>query len=205
MKAYYHINKNNNCNWKIGDEIDLGKGNNYYWQSLAELGDFIEINGEKFDVDLIAKTAFESYIGKTPAPVKMKGYHFNPLKTLRETIDSLGNALKICREFAFESIRKEFYTELPSRRQCIWLIPDNEKALEFWQNTIHNKDQRIFKVTVDGKIHRAAQKWLIGGTFSANKWNILAHSYWKGEDSGSIEDEILFEGKIKIIEEVDFS
>jgi hypothetical protein len=62
MKTYYHINKNNNCNWKIGDEIYLCKEDNYLWQSLAEMGDYIEINGEKFDVDLIAKTAFETYI-----------------------------------------------------------------------------------------------------------------------------------------------
>jgi hypothetical protein len=125
----------------------------------------------------------------------MKGYHFNPIKTLKETIDSLGNALKICRELAFESIRKEFYPELPSRQKCIWLMPDNEKSLELWKNTIHNEHQKIFKVTADGNIHRAVQKWLIGGTFSLNKWITLAHKYWKGEDSGSIEDEIIFEEK----------
>ena len=46
------------------------------------------------------------------------------------------------------------------------------------------------------------KKWLEGGTISLNNWYKLAHSYWKGESIGSIEDEILFEGKIKIIEEV---
>jgi Protein of unknown function (DUF2441) len=204
MNSYYHINKNIKCNWKIGDEIDLGKEHNYYWQSLAEMGDSIEINGEKFYVDLISRHAFEAYTGKYLPPVKMKGYHFMPLDTLKETIDSLGNALKICRELAFESVRKEFYRELPSRQNCIWLIPDNEKSLEFWKNIICSEHQRIFKVTIDGKIHRAAQKWLIGGTFSLNKWNMLARSYWKGEDSGNIEDEILFEGKIKIEQEFGF-
>jgi hypothetical protein len=205
MKTYYHINNNNNCNWKIGDEIVLGKEDNYYWQSLKKKDDDIEINGEIFDVYKIADAAFGAYSGKYRPPLKMKGYHFNPLRTLKETLDSLGNAIKINRELVFESIRNEFYPELPSRQKCIWLIPENEKSLEFWKKIIQNENQRIFKVTINGIIHRASQKWLVGGTFSLNRWYTLAHSYWKGEDSGSIEDEILFEGKIKIIGEVNFA
>ena len=50
---------------------------------------------------------------------------------------------------------------------------------------------------MDGNIHRAAQKRLIGGAFSLKKWNALAHNYWKGEDSGSIKYEILFDGEEK--------
>jgi len=202
VKTYYHINKGSTCNWKVGDEIDLSNEDNYYWQSFVETGELIEINGEQFDVYQIARHAFDAYIGKYLPPTKMKGYHFDPLRTLKETMDSLGNALKTCRELTFELVRKEFYHELPSRQKCIWIIPDEEKSLEFWKNVIKNKDKKIFKITIDGKIHRASQKWLVGGTFSLNKWTSLAHSYWKGEESGSIEDEILFEGKIKIIEEI---
>lgn len=202
MKTYYHINKDNTCNWKVGDEIDLSNKENYYWQTFAETGELIEINGEKFDVYQIATNAFDVYIRRYPPPTKMMSYHFDPLRTLKETIDSLGNSLKTVRELSFELVRKEFYPELPSRQKCIWIIPDDEKSLEFWKNVIENKNKRIFKITVNGKIHRAAHKWLIGGTFSLNKWASLAHSYWKGEESGGIEDEILFEGKIKIIEEI---
>src|SRR5579863_8999939 len=126
MEEYFHFHKNIIGNWKIGDEIILGEDENPYWHSLADVGDFIEINGGKFDVDLIVRHAFEAYIRKNPAPIIMKGYHFQPLKTLNETINSLGNALKICRELAFELIRRDFYPQLPSRQKCIWLIPNNE-------------------------------------------------------------------------------
>ena len=132
----------------------------------------------------------------------MKDYHFNPILTLGETIDSLGNSMKIIRELAFEAIRKEFYPELPSREKCIWLIPDNEQSFVFWKNVLNNNSQRIFKLAVDGKIHKAAQKWLVGGTFALNETNSMAHKYWNGGDSGSIEDEILFVGKIKILEKL---
>ena len=201
METFYRI-ENINSNWQIGDVIDIGKEDNNYWKSFLEKSLFMELNGEKFDYSFIVRRASELYFKNIPPPVKMTGYHFKPLQTLNETINMLSMAHRLIRELVFESIRKEFYPELPSRQKCIWLIPDNEKSLEFWNNKLHNKHQRIFKVTVDGNIHRAAQKWLEGGTISLNNWYKLAHSYWKGESIGSIEDEILFEGKIKIIEEV---
>lgn len=201
MKTYLHIS-NSNCEWKIGNEIHIGLEDNYYWRSFVDNGESIELQGEKYDVYKITRAAFEAYTGGHQPPLKMNGYHFKPLNTLKEAIDSLGNTIKLNRELVFESIRKEFYPELPSRQKCIWLIPDNEKSLEFWKNTVYNRHRRIFKVTVDGNVHRAAHKWLIGGTFSINEWNKLAHSYWKSEDSGRIDDEILFEGKIRIIKAV---
>jgi Protein of unknown function (DUF2441) len=202
MENYYHINSNINCDWKVGDEIEIGKEENYYWKSLSDQCDSIEINGESFDVYKIVNTAFGAYSRQYPPPLKMRDYHFNPVITLKETLDSLGNSLKICRELTLESIRQEYYYQLPSRQKCIWLIPENENSLTFWKNIIHNQNQKLFRVSVDGKIHRAAQKWLEGGTFSVNKWNSLAHNYWKGQDSGDIEDEILFEGTVKIIDRI---
>ena len=180
----------------------MGKEDNYMWQSFADKGESITLNGEELDVYNVVKAAFDEYTRQYPPPIKMKDYHFNQLRTLDESIQSLGNSIKLCRELAFESIRKEFYSNLPSREKCIWLIPDNENSLEFWKNIIGNEQRRIFKVVVDGTAHRASQEFLVGGTYSLNKWKSLAHSYWKGEESGSIEDEVLFTGTIKIIEEL---
>lgn len=204
MKTYFHIS-NSHCQWKIGDEIHIELEDNYYWKSFIDNAEFIELQGEKHDVYKITRTALEAYTGMHPAPLKMNGYHFKSLYTLKEAIDSLGNTIKLNRELVFESIRKEFYPKLPSRQKCLWLIPSNEKSLEFWKNTINNRHQRIFKVAVDGNVHRAAHEWLIGGTFSINEWNKLAHNYWKGIGSGNTDDEILFDGKIRIIEEVKFT
>lgn len=30
----------------------------------------------------------------------------------------------------------------------------------------------------------------------------IAHNYWQGKDSGMVDDKILYEGRIKIIEEI---
>lgn len=201
MQVFYHINNNPECNWKVGDEIIFGVDDNHMWQSFARTGDFIELNGTKYTSDLITRNALDVYMGQA-APIPMKDYHFKPIYTLKEALDSLGNSVKIIREQAFESIRKEFYSELPSRNKCIWLIPNDALSFSFWKNTLYSINQRIFKLAVDGKIHRAAQKWLVGGTYPLSEINSMAHRYWKGEDSGGIEDEVLFTGKIKILEEI---
>ena len=202
MKTYYHINKNIDCDWKKGDEIFFGKEDNFFWKSYEEEEESVTLNNEKIEIFSIANNALNTYLRKQPPPLKMKEYHFNPLTTLQETVDSLRNSITTCRELIFESIRKEFYPELPSRQKCIWLIQDNKESLEFWKKTIRSEHQKIFRVSIEGNIHRASHKWLIRGTYSLNKWYELAHNYWKGKDSGEIDDEILYEGKIKIIEEI---
>ena len=202
MRTYFHIN-NTNCNWKKGDEICIGNEDNNFWISFAKKSDSIELQGEKHDVYKITKTAFEAYAKLHPPPSKMSDYHFNILNTLKEATESLGNTIKLNRELAFESIRNEFYPELPSRKNCIWLIPNHQDSLQFWNNILNIGQQiKIFKVEIDGNIHRASQEWLVGGTLSINEWNKLAHNYWKGTNSGNIEDEVLFTGRLKILEEI---
>jgi hypothetical protein len=43
---------------------------------------------------------------------------------------------------------------------------------------------------------------LITGTIPLNEINSLAHNYWKGTEAGGFDDEILFIGKLRIIEEL---
>jgi hypothetical protein len=116
----------------------------------------------------------------------MKGYHFNTVFTLKEATDCLGQSMRIIRELTFEAIRKEFYPELPSRHNCIWLAPDGEVSLKFWRNLVHGSNKRIFRVETEGIIHRAANKWLIAGTIPLNEINSMAHNYWKGIDTGDL-------------------
>ncbi len=44
IKSYLHIN-NTNCNWKVGDEFNIGIEDNNYWKSFVEKGESIEIRG----------------------------------------------------------------------------------------------------------------------------------------------------------------
>jgi hypothetical protein len=200
--SYFHINNQPDCSWKRGDEVDLGHEYNNMWSSFLEKGANIKLNGAKYPADKIVKTALNAYLRNETVPIQMKGYHFNPVFTLKEATDCLGESMRIIRELTFEAIRKEFYPELPSRHNCTWLIPDNKQSLQFWKDLVHGGNKRIFRVETDRIVHRAANKWLITGTIPLNEINSMAHNYWKGIDTGGFEDEILFIGKLKIIGEL---
>lgn len=202
MNTYFHINNNLDCIWKAGDELYFGNEFNKFWRSFLEKGAYINLNGEKHPADQVIKYALNAYAYNEPVPPQMKDYRFNPLFTLKEAADCLGQSRSIIRELLFELIRKEFYHHLPSRHHCIWLCPDDKQSLQFWKKLVHGDTKRIFRVTTEGTIHRAANKWLITGTIPLNEINTLAHNYWKGNDAGILEDEILFTGKLKIIEEL---
>jgi hypothetical protein len=200
--SYFHINNQPECSWKQGDEFYFGHEYNTMWCSFLEKGLNIKLNGDKYSADKIINTALNVYVKNEPPPMQMQGYHFHPVATLKEATDCLGQSMRIIRELTFEAIRKEFYPELPSRHNCIWLAPDNNQSLQFWKNSVYGSKKRIFRVEAEGIIHRAANKWLVTGTKPLNEINSMAHNYWKGNDTGGFEDEILFVGKLKIIEEL---
>lgn len=202
LNTYCHINNNPDCNWKAGHEFYVGQEHNKFWRSFLEKGAYIKLNGDKRPADQVVKFALNWYLKQQPVPEQMNGYHFHPVATLKEASDCLGQSTRLIRELSFEAVRKEFYSGLPSRHSCIWLAPDDKKSLQFWKNQVHGRIKRIFRVEAEGIIHRAANKWLITGSMPLNEIHLMAHNYWKGNDAGSLEDEILFIGKLKIIEEL---
>lgn len=201
-KTYYHINNNPDCNWKVGDEVSFGHEHNKFWRSFLEKGTYINLNGDKHPADQVIRYALNAYAYNEPVPVQMQGYRFNPVFTLKEATDCLGQSMRIIRELTLETIRRDCYPELPSRHNCIWLSPDDKKSLAFWKPLVHGNTKNVFRVEIDGKVHRAANKWLITGMLPLNEINGMAHNYWKGVDTGGFEDEILFIGKMKIIEKL---
>jgi len=202
MGSYFHINNQAYCSWKAGDEVYFGHEHNNMWRSFLEKGAYIKLNGEKRPADQVVKHALNAYARNEPVPEQMRHYHFNPVFTLKEATDCLGDSMRIIRELTFETIRKEFYPKLPSRHNCVWLVPDDKRSLEFWKGLVHGNNKKIFRVETEGIIHRAANNWLITGTIPLNEINSMAHNYWKGIDAGGFEDEILFIGKLKIVEEL---
>ena len=161
-----------------------------------------EFEGKIHEAFKVLNAAFEHYSRIKHAPSIIKSYHFDPLRSLDESLQCLRNSINLNRELIFESIRKEHYSELPSRQKSIWLIPNQKESIEFWNKLLNSDNSKtIYKLEIlDGMVHRCSQEWLKGGTFSVNHWNMKSKNYWEGVKAGRIDDEVLFEGRFRIIE-----
>lgn len=103
------------------------------------------------------------------------------------------------RETLFEEVRNNYFPQLPSRKTCIWVC--EKEAIPYWWSKIQN-DKKIFQLEVTGTLHKADQKHLTNDALKHNDIRTNAFNYWTGSDgSKPIEEELLFEGTIKVLKE----
>ncbi len=104
------------------------------------------------------------------------------------------------RETIFEEVRLKQYQELPSRRSCIYVC--EKKSLNYWYDKLPG-DKRIFRIRLNGNIHKANENYLATEYLPGEEIYKNAYNYWEGsKESNSICEEILFEGDITILEEI---
>lgn len=111
---------------------------------------------------------------------------------------------KYTRELIWESVRLANYKEKPSRQKCLWLT-QGEQNLEYWKSKIVNDQnlRQVFRVEIDGTTHEASDEHLMNDNLPYQQALDMSHRYWRGEISNPIAREILFEGKMRIIEQVE--
>jgi len=123
---------------------------------------------------------------------------------LRSRIGFLGTVVKenamYLRENVFEQVRSQYFTNLPSRKTCIWVFePD---ALDYWKTAIQG-DKKLFKLELTGVIHKADQRHLVAEILPEKILRRHAFDYWTGADGKNpVEEELLFEGIATIVEEM---
>ncbi|MCE5208323.1 MAG: DUF2441 domain-containing protein [Chloroflexi bacterium] len=101
------------------------------------------------------------------------------------------------RESVFEEIRKDFFSDLPSRKTCLWVLEYD--AIDYWRKTMGGK---LLKLKLTGVIHKADQRHLPNEVLPGNVIREKAFNYWTGSDGRNpIEEELLFEGIVKVMEE----
>lgn len=112
------------------------------------------------------------------------------------------------RENALEFYRRDHYPNLPCRLKCIWLT--NKKGLKYWENVFanredNNKDYKIFKVEVTGVLFKSSDSFIPDANMSFIERYKASEKYWNPvfkTDKDEREAEYLFQGKLKIIEEI---
>ncbi len=109
------------------------------------------------------------------------------------------NYTKYITEHIFESIRKEKFSNCPSRFDAIFLFEDEDAALAYW--TYQEKRQgAVYEIEIiEGTIFQADMSllWCEGAPYSTIVQN--AQSYWSGlVPSPCITKEILLIGQAKV-------
>ena len=108
------------------------------------------------------------------------------------------------RELAFENLRARDYSARPSRTSCLWLC-DSEESARYWVKKIpHTGKKRVLEVEIlEGKHHKVYEEHLTNKLENINEIEGRAHKYWSGQGTG--ECEILFQGVLRIVRELQIS
>ncbi|HID8898856.1 TPA: DUF2441 domain-containing protein [Enterobacter hormaechei] len=111
---------------------------------------------------------------------------------------------KYTRELIWEAVRLADYGEKPSRHRCLWLSL-GEQNLNYWKSQVvaDQNLRQIFRVEIDGRTHEASDEHLMNDNVPYHEALDMSHRYWKGEISNPLAKEILFEGKMRVIERVE--
>lgn len=193
---YYHINRK--VPWSpfelmtVGSEIECGSGYNPYYRYFLDHDLLVTVNDEKGSPHKIGRLSFMEDLARR------KIQHPEVAKVGAE---SLRHVIAMVKELLWESVRVEYYNSLPSRQKCIWLI-ENEGTVSHWMKRldVHEGQRSYLKVTCDGHMHVADENWLYGDTYRLSKAIEDAHSYWSGEMTKGYKKEILFTGRMRVIE-----
>lgn len=203
-QKFFHIHKHNSPKWTEGAHFTFGIEPNNAWRAfdVARRGITHPKTKEVYTVDLVALRAMGFYRKQTPKDPKLSFYHYDPVMTLAETLDCLFLATRVVRELIFEDVRRQMYINLPSRTSCIWLIPEDPRAVRFWLDNVRGDYKKVYRVNATGELHRAQQQIVMGDTISMSEWRKRAIDYWNGAQSENVDDELLLSGNIEVLEEV---
>lgn len=103
------------------------------------------------------------------------------------------------REEIFEKIRKEEFPKCPSRRDTLWLFADNvlanRKGKE-WGFIEQGRELLEVEIIASLNSFKADSKWI---DCNSSQYLKNARQYWSGKMTANPEPEILFDGKIKVL------
>jgi hypothetical protein len=95
---------------------------------------------------------------------------------------------------------------MPSRQGGLWSIPEDPDALQYWWNAIGATDRGcLYRAQAAGKTHVEAKQFLNTDTSTTGEWLEMIQSYWKSVGVGNPTNEVLFVGRLIVVEEVSAS
>jgi len=192
-EEFFHIQILNQSGkeWFINENYLIGNKYNNYYQGVIKS---IEI--QKF------YAPNELYIKKIADILKESERNVNTLEMILVDVrESFGQYLKWVQEEIFEGVRKEKFSNLPSRKKCLWVckFEDLPKWFEIFEE--HSLPMKILKIKATGIIHKADGGLIIPDSYSIQEFEKRAEKYWSGVINNNKEIEFLFDGQLEILDE----
>lgn len=195
---YYHINRN--VAWSpygplnVGDEIDFGDSSNPFFRyfETQQRTQNVNINGNPVRVPDIQFLRMLSDGNMTTTMT---------VRDLASFARDLANHFMMyARELLFEDVRRSEFTHLPSRQRCGWLIPEWD-GVKFWLGRMNVGGQfQVVRVRVWGNLHTGSDAYLLHDSEPMTQTLENARRYWRGEPAQMGTEEVLFEGRMRVVE-----
>lgn len=192
-KLFYHIHRHNAYSplWVPGNQIDFTiKRPNEFSSFYSKANFILNFRGENhYPNSLVQKI--------TQPGVIPNGQEIVPVLDFFGTV--INESALYLREIVFEEVRLQYFSNLPSRKNCIWVF--EEDAIDYWSRTLGGG--QLLRLELTGVIHIADQRHLVSEILPEDIIRQNAFNYWTGTDGqNKCEQEILFEGIVKILDEV---
>ncbi|MBC3759861.1 DUF2441 domain-containing protein [Hyunsoonleella sp. SJ7] len=200
-KKYYHIHRGHLL--EIGKTVFIGKEKNGFNGYFDKFGHNYKspITGEMVNSYFLSDKMTEFTMTNLKNPYLEKHFSYDRDEAIRHLTNTLSHYIKFSREQLFEEVRQEFFPNYPSRIKCLWIIPDDQTAVDYWWNALGQKG-KIFEINVSGKVHQASQQYLNLSTNSFDFIREQAFKYWTAKTGiNKVEDECLFEGFVNVVAE----
>lgn len=205
-KVFYRIEHSKTA-WRNGSVATIGKVENPFTVNWKNEEAKMKRPGSLTEtwVNLELESVYKAVISPANRQKRLEELVALP-HALEKIQKAINYSILASRELAFEIVRKNHFSELPSRMQCMFLIPDDIACMKYWWNVLKTQgvgSRRLFRVTLSGTIHRASAGQLIPlRTCSFNGWCELAKNYWAPKSSYSYDCEVLAYGTVTLLKEL---
>jgi hypothetical protein len=194
-QVFYHIKKKNSCtnDWCVGNEFDWNSRANEFIKNLYEM----DLRMPTDIGNISYRKAVEYLMSKDVDYRNQKLFNYYNFGNF-----ALNKTSMILREVIIENHRKEYYPNLPSRANCIWVC--EKTSIDYWVKSLQIQEYELFKLRLTGSSHQASEKNLISDVLNFCQYSNMAEEYWKQNQSCGLDSEIIFDGHIEILEKCKF-
>lgn len=203
-RDFFHITRTNVLPWstyplmQVGNVVETGAVNPFFNYFLAGVRQTIPVNINNLGIQHFSEMIFLTNLANGGMTTSM-----SVSDVARLGQDLAMHFCKYTRELIWEDIRAARYPEKPSRKKCLWLA-EGEDNLNYWLSKLGSaNDLLVFRVEVDeGITHDASDEHLMSDNMAYNEAIAMAECYWNGEISNPIAKEVLFEGRLRVLEHI---